>query len=43
MKNVERVLEVWLERNIYESEFVNKLIKKLQGNLIYDIFKFNKF
>ncbi len=31
-KNIDRVLQVWIERGVYEKEFVDKLHKLLNSN-----------
>lgn len=33
VKKVEHVLEVWIERNVYQIDFVEDLLNALEGSL----------
>ena len=35
-KKVQRILEIWLERGVYDEEFIDELLKKLIGTEVYE-------
>ena len=35
-KKIQRILEIWQERGVYDEEFVNELLKKLLGTEVYE-------
>ena len=35
-KKVQRILEIWRERGVYDEDFVNELLKKLLGTEVYE-------
>jgi uncharacterized protein YejL (UPF0352 family) len=35
-KKIQRILEIWRERAVYDEEFVNELLKKLVGTEVFE-------
>lgn len=35
-KKIQRILEIWRERNVYEDEFIDELLKKLLGTEVFE-------
>ena len=35
-KKIQRILEIWQERGVYDEDFVNELLKKLLGTEVYE-------